>query len=775
MNVVGHKTARVDGFKLVTGQGVFVDDLAMPGMLYCSILHSPHAHARIRSIDTSEAEALPGVECVLTWKDVPRIPHTTAGQMHPEPSPYDTFILDNKVRFVGDRVAIVAADSEETAERARELIAVDYEILPAVLDPRQAMASGVVIHDEPEATGIEDASRNLAATVEATVGDPEEGFRQADLVVENEFTTCQQQQASLEPHVTITWLDENERLVVRTSTQVPFHARRVLAHALGVSVGSIRVIKPRIGGGFGGKQEVLIEMVPAIVTLKTRRPCRLWYTRQEELTAARSRHPMILRCKTGVKRDGSITANEMTVLSDTGAYGAHALTVPMVTGMAGMPFYRTPNIRYQMDAVYTNRPVAGAFRGYGNPQANWAREIHMEEVAQAIGMDSLEFRRKNHIRLGDPDPMSSALSEGVDPIPRVVNSCGLEECIERVLAETGYLEKRNAPTGDGPVKYGIGLSMNMHGTSIPGSDMGGAVCKANEDGTFTLLVGATDLGTGSDTVLAQMAAEVLGVTTNDITVYSSDTDVTPFDVGAYASSTTYVSGFAVRKAAEAVRSELLREAARLMECSAADLDAGGGRIFVKGSPERFRTVTEVSGAAMYGEEKRQITGAGSHVSDDSPPPFACQVVEVEVDTQTGFVRPLSVTCAVDLGKAINPQLAEGQIEGGLAQGLGYGLMEELVVRDGRVVNDSMADYRIFTANDMPRMKAILVETYEPNSPFGNKSVAEIPIEGVAPALANAVYNAVGVRIHDMPLTPERVLAALRSRAEDAGDGFADAG
>ena len=758
---MGRKTSRVDGTKLVTGQGVFVDDVQMAGMLHCKILHSPHAHARISAIDVSKAEALPGVECVLTWKDVPRIPHTTAGQMHPEPSPYDTFILDNKVRFIGDRVAIVAAESEDIAERACQLIDVTYEVLPAVLDARTAMEADTVIHDEPEATGIKDAAHNLAASIEVVQGDLDGGFAQADTVVENEFTVCQQQQTSLEPHITISYLDDNERLVVRTSTQVPFHCRRVLALALGMPVGSIRVIKPRIGGGFGGKQEILIEMVPAIVTLKTRKPARLWYTRQEELHAARSRHPMVIRCKTGVMRDGTITAHEMDVLSNTGAYGCHAETVPMVTGMAGMPFYHAGSLRFNMRAVYTNRPVAGAFRGYGNPQGNWAREIQMERVAEALGMDPLEFKRKNHIRLGDLDPMSLALSEGVEPIPRYVKSCGLDECIEAVLSRTDFLRKRSAAKGDGPIKYGIGLSMNMHGTSIPGADMGGAVCKANEDGTFTLLVGATDLGTGSDTVLAQMAAEVLGVTTREITVYSSDTDITPFDVGAYASSTTYVSGYAVKKAAEEVRAELLREAARLMECSPDDLDAAEGKIFVKGSGGRAMTVAEVASAAMYGEEKRQITGAGSHVSDDSPPPFACQVAEIEVDTRTGAIKPLAITCAVDLGTAINPQLAEGQIEGALTQGLGYALMEELVVVDGKVVNDSMADYRIFTAHDMPTIDTILVETYEPNSPFGNKSVAEIPIEGIAPAVASALHNATGVWVHDLPLTPERVLSALQ--------------
>jgi putative selenate reductase molybdopterin-binding subunit len=739
---------------------LFTDDFEIRGLLFGLTLRSPHAHARIRRINASRALAIPGVAAVLTHENVPRVPFTTAGQNFPEPSPYDTFILDRKVRFVGDRVAAVAAETLQAAERALEAIEVEYDILPAVFDPEEALRPGApLLHDEPEARGIHDASRNLAAHIAAEVGDVDAALRSADRIFENTYTVPFVQQCHIEPHVVITYIDESGRLFIRTSTQVPFHVRRIVAQATGLSVRDIRVMKPRVGGGFGNKQEIVLEDLCAALTLATRRPVRMEYTRREEFESSRGRHPQRLTLRTGVRRDGSLVANEMRVLANTGAYGTHALTVQSCTGGKTLPLYRCPNLRFLAEAVYTNLPVAGAFRGYGVPQGFFALESHMDEIAGALGFDPLEFRRRNMMRAGDEDPLAVALGEGKPGQPRVVQSCGLPECIEKGAKGIGWGEPRlpSAPHK----RRGVGMALAMHGTSIAGDDMGGAVIKVNEDGSFHLYVGATDIGTGSDTVLAQMAAETLGVTTREILVHSADTDMTPFDVGAYASSTTYVSGSAVVKAAEVVRGKLLGVAARMLQCSVSEvrLERGAAR----GPSGASIAIAEVACASLYGPGKEQIVGAASHLSADSPPPFSASFAEVEVDTETGQVEVLRYVTAVDLGRAINPQLAEGQIEGGLAQGIGYALWEEVCFGpDGRVLNPSFADYKIASALDMPPTEIFLIESLEPSGPFGAKSVAEIPIDSPAPAVANAIAAATGVRLRSLPMTAERVLLALRA-------------
>ncbi|PYQ00798.1 MAG: hypothetical protein DMF83_27260, partial [Acidobacteria bacterium] len=542
LKTVGKPERRVDSVKLATGRGTFVDDIALPGLLFARILHSPHAHARITRIDASQARAIPGVACVLTHHDVPRVAYTTAGQGWPEPSPYDAFMLDEKVRFVGDRVAVVAADDPELAQRACDAIKVDYQVLPAVLDPERAMVRGApVIHDEPDATGIKDPARNLAAEIAAQVGDVAKGFAEAEHVLEQTYRVPYVQQSSIEPHVTITWLDEDNRLMVRTSTQVPFHVRRIIAPLLGIPIRRIRVIKPRIGGGFGGKQEILIEDLCGMLTLRTGRPVRLEYTREEELTAARTRHPQIVTVKSGVK-DGRFTALEMRVIENTGAYGTHALTVMSVTGNRALSLYRCPNVRYEARAVYTNLAVAGAFRGYGCPQGFFALESHVDEVAASLGEDPLEFRRRNHVQEGDDQPIAEVLGEGKEGFKQIIRSCGLPQAIQLGAKAIGWKDRaKKKRAGNGPVRRGVGMAIVCQASGIPGVDMGAASIKMNEDGSFNLLMGATDIGTGSDTMFCQIAAESLGVPVEKIIPYSSDTDMTPFDPGAYASSTTYIS------------------------------------------------------------------------------------------------------------------------------------------------------------------------------------------------------------------------------------------
>ncbi|HSL45161.1 MAG TPA: molybdopterin cofactor-binding domain-containing protein, partial [Anaerolineales bacterium] len=574
---VGKPEKKVDAVKLVQGKPAFTADMDMRGMLYARVLRSPHAHARIKKIDATKARELKGVAAVLTWEDIPRVVYSTAGQSDPIPGPLDSFSLDNKVRFVGDRVAMVAAETPEIAEKALELIDVEYEVLPAILDSRDAMKPDAIkIHDEPEFVNFADSDpeKNLAAHIRIDIGDVEKGFAEADEIFEAEYEVPKVQQAHIEPHVCITYWDEDDRLVIRTSTQVPFHVRRMLAPVLNLPVKRIRVIKPRIGGGFGGKQEVLMEDVPAHLTIATKRPVIYEYTREEEFIGARSRHPMKVRMKTGVKRDGTITANSMYALSDTGAYGCHALTVTGNTGHKSMALYvgdgeyrKAPNIRFYADVVYTNTPPAGAFRGYGVPQGYWPLDRHMEKISRALHLDPIEFRLKNAIHPGEYHPFSTAWNEGREPRPEIIHTVGLEQCVAQGRAAIGWDDKygneewrKNVPglksqvsgeeSGTSTKRRGIGVAMVMQGTAIPYLDMGGASIKMNDDGSFNLLVGATDLGTGSDTVLAQMAAEVLGVPLEDMITYSSDTDFTPFDKGAYASSTTYISGTAAVKAAE---------------------------------------------------------------------------------------------------------------------------------------------------------------------------------------------------------------------------------
>ncbi len=778
---VGKPEPKVDAVKLVQGKPAFAADLEMRGLLVAKVLKSPHAHARIKKIDASKARSVPGVAAVLTHLDVPRVAYSTAGQSDPIPGPLDCFSLDNKVRFVGDRVAFVAAETEEIAEQALALIEVEYERLPVVFDPADSLKPGAPrLHDESDYVNFDhsDPTRNIAARIDIDIGDVERGFAEADQIFEAEYEVPKVQQVSIEPHVVVTYWDEDDRLVIRTSTQVPFHVRRQLAPVLGLPIKRIRVIKPRIGGGFGGKQEVLIEDVAAHLTIATGRPVIFEYTREEEFIAARSRHPMRIRMKTGVKLDGTITANEMYCLTDTGANGAHALTVTGNTGHKSMalyvgdgPYRERPNIRFRADIVYTNHPPAGAYRGYGVPQGFWAVERHMELVARALQMDPLEFRLKNALRAGELQPFSTAWSEGREPSPETIETCGLEECVRQGRAAIGWDHKYGNPDwhqtpGRPYLRRGIGVALVMQGTAIPYLDMGGASIKLNDDGSFNVLVGATDLGTGSDTVLAQIAAEVLGVPLDDIVIYSSDTDFTPFDKGAYASSTTYISGAAVARAAQQVAERIAFRAARILN------ERGGGPAVQASeimltdrkaaAPDgRFVTLEEIGHNSLHHEDQEQIMAVGSYVSPVAPPPFAAQFAEVTVDLETGQVRVERLVMAVDSGVIVNPITASGQIEGGMTQALGYAVCEEMVYdAAGRARERDLKDYHIFAAHEMPALETIFVETFEPSHPFGVKAVAEIPMDGVAPAVGNAILDACGADLRMIPATPERVFWAI---------------
>ena len=759
--IVGKPEVKVDARKLVQGLPVFTDDFRREGMLYGALLTSPHAHARIRRIDASRARALTGVHAVLTYEDIPRIKYASGGQSYPQPLPYDQVSLDNKVRHVGDRVAIAAAETPELAQEALDLIDVEYDLLPVVVDPEAAMEEGApVIHDEPDTEGIHDPERNIVHHIEAHAGDVDAAFSEADHLFEGTYRTPKQQQVHLEPHVCITYFDEDERLVIRTSTQVPFHIRRMVAPLIGLPVKQIRVVKPRIGGGFGNKQELILEDLCAHLTLATNRPVRMEYTRTQEFTSSRSRHANIIRYKIGVK-DEKVTAASLYLIGDTGAYGAHALTVNMVGGFKGLTLYNPPNVQFISDVMYTNTPPAGAFRGYGAMQCQYGIEVLMEEIATSLGLDVVEFKRNNWLRVGEPMHLSKSLGEGREGVEQSLQTSALDPCVDIGILATDFEAKREEHRQqDGRYRHGIGMAVVMHGSGIADLDMASATLKMNDDGSFNLLIGATDLGTGSDTILAQMAAEVLGIPLEDIIVYSSDTDFTPFDKGAYASSTTYISGGAVLKAALKIKEQLLEHASLMLGgIDMQDLELQDRQI--KAPDGRSISLTEIGLSSLHQQNQHQIIASASHKSPLSPPPTAAQFAEIVVDMETGMINPERLLMVVDCGRVINPVTASGQVEGGMAQALGFALEEEMLFDDnGQPLNPNLSRYHIPRAARMPAMDVIFVQTDEPSGPFGAKSVSEISIDGVAPAIASAIHDATGVWMRELPYTPERVTSAL---------------
>ena len=773
MAVVGKPEVKVDAVRLAKGNPAFTDDIEPRGMLYAKVLRSPHAHARILSIDDSAARAVPGVHAVLHHGNTPRVKYASGGQSWPNPHPYDQVSFDDRVRHVGDRVAAVAAETIEAAEEALRLIEVEYEVLGAVFDERFAMdPDAPKVHDEDDTTHICDPQRNLVHHMAAERGDVDGNVAAAAHVFEQTFRVHQVQQCPIEPHISMAWLDSDERMVVRTATQVPFHTRRMLAPLIDMEIKDIRVIKPRIGGGFGAKQEMLIEDIVAHLAIVTRRPVRLELDRAEEFYASRTRHPQTITYRTAVDDDGRLLAQDMRIIGNTGPYGTHGFTVQIVSGLRGLTSYNAASKRFDCHVVYTNIPVPGAYRGYGAPQAEFALEAHMEDIARALDLDPIEFKRRSWIKVGDEMDIAPHLGERaveeeeLDEYPKVMSS-GIEECVAQGVREAGWHRRNDdawkAPADRPNIRRGLGFAFCMHGTAIPFLDMGGCSIKLNDDGSFNMLIGATDLGTGADTVIGQIAAEVLGVPLDDIKVYSSDTDMTPFDTGAYASSTTYISGTAALRAAEAVRVRLKERAAMLLEVDEpCTIELRDRRAYA--ADGRSVSLEEIALDSLHWQDQEQIMGTASHVSPDCPPPFAAQFAEVEVDTGTGQVTVTKLVMAVDCGVAINPVTASGQVEGGMIQALGYAHCEEIVLDDdGRMVNPSFGPYKIYRADEMPDTVVYLVQTMEDSGPFGAKAVAEIPKDGVAPAVRNAILDATGVAINELPFTPERVWAALQSQ------------
>lgn len=764
--IIGKSEKKIDSLSLATGACQFTDDFELKEPLYLAQLYSPHAHAEILNIDDSEARKLPGVVDVFHYQNVKPVLHTTAGQGFPEPSPYDSVLFDMKMRFIGDRVAMVAAEDQKIANNALKLIKVEYKILEPLFDPEKAMDKNAPkLHGTDRFTPIGatyDSLKNLAAEVEIEFGDLKKGEAEADFIIDKIYHAHYGSHCAQEPHAAISYFDEMGRLVIVCTTQVPFHVRRIVSKVCEFPLSKIRVIKPRIGGGFGGKQEVLLEPLAALVTIKLKRPAKIVLSRKEVFQNSRTRHPVRTRLRTGVKNNGDITFLEMDSLLNSGAYGTHALTVLSNCGAKVLPlFNKIENMRFLGRSVYTNLPVGGAYRGYGATQGYFALNQQLDMIARKLDVDLPEFIKKNHIQVGETSKIFEALGEGKEGVVQYINSCKLDECIDIGAREIGWYEKREKKLTNGDKVKGVGMMVAMQGSGIPLVDMASAYMKMNDDGSFNLDIGATDIGTGSDTVLAQIAAEVLSIDLEKIIVLSSDTDRTPFDVGAYASSTTYVSGGAVKKCAEKIRDQILDVAAEIMKTDRNNLELADGKVHDQKN-NKCISLSDVAVYSLYTKNQFQIQAGASQFVEQSPPPFIAQFAEVEVDKKTGKVDLIKFVSVVDCGQAINPKLAEGQIDGATVNGICYALTEEYKFSEnGNLLTKQFRDYKIWTAADIPEIKTIVVESHEKTGPFGAKSVGEIGINGPMPAIANAIYDAVGVRMYKAPFTPARVYREMQ--------------
>lgn len=756
MTYVNQPVRKKDAMALVTGQPVFVNDIAPKECLIVKLLRSPHAHAWIRSIKTDTAMKVPGIECILTYKDVPQKRFTLAGQTYPEPSPYDRLILDPHLRFVGDPVAIVAGETEEAVDRAMKLIKVEYDVLEPILDLRQAKDNEILIH--PEDNWIAncpvgaDNQRNLCASGDQVEGDIEGVLADCDVVVEETYHTKANQQAMMETFRTYTYLDTYQRLNVISSTQITFHVRRILSNALGIPKSQIRVVKPRIGGGFGAKQTAVSEVYPAIVTMKTKKPAKIIFSRYESQIASSPRHEMEIKVRVGANKEGKIRAIDLYTLSNTGAYGEHGPTTVGLSGHKSIPLYgKTEAFRFHYDVVYTNTMSAGAYRGYGATQGIFALESAVNELADKLNIDPVLLREMNMVQQGQRMPAY---------YNELLQSSALDRCMARVKKMMNWDEKFPCrDMGNGKIR-GVGVAMAMQGSGISNVDVGSVTIKVNDDGFYAMTIGAADMGTGCDTTLAQIAADCLNCDLDNIVVYGSDTDVSPYDSGSYASSTAYITGGAVIKACDSLKKRILKEGSRLLELPEEDLDFDGVYVVSLHHPEKKITLKDLANESMHTTNNAlQVTE--SNYSQTSPPPFMVGMAEVEVDKETGAIELIDYAAAVDCGTPLNPNLARVQTEGGLAQGIGMALYEDVIYNEkGQNLTNSFMQYKIPCRQDVGKIRVELESSYEPTGPFGAKSIGEVVINTPSPAIAHAVYNAVKVRVRELPITPEKLLKEM---------------
>ena len=803
MKYVNQPVRKTDAMSLVTGKPVYTDDLAPKDCLIVKALRSPHANAWVEDIKTGNAEKVAGIACILTYKDVPQKRFTLAGQTAPEMSPDDRLIIDRHVRFVGDVVALVAGETEEAVDKALKRIRVNYRVEAPVLDMHKAKDNPILVHPE-ENWKLKiplggDNKRNLCATAMEEQGDVDKVLSECKYTVERTYHTKANQQTMMETFRTACYMDHFGRLIVLSSTQIPFHVRRIVGRALDIPASKVRVIKPRIGGGFGAKQTSVSEIYPAIVTWKTGRPSKMIFSRYESMICSSPRHEMEITVRAGADENGIVRAIDVHTLSNTGAYGEHSSTTVGLSGHKSIALYRhTEAYRFSFDVVYTNVQAAGAYRGYGATQGIFAVESAVNELAHKMGMDPVKLKELNMPVEGGPLP-------GYHDVP-FAQSCSMDRCMARAKKMMDWDSKYpRRDMGNGKVR-GVGVAMAMQGSSIAGVDVGGADIKLNEDGSYTLALGCTDMGTGCDTIMAQIAADCLNTPMDNIVVFSVDTDISPYDSGSYASSTTYTTGVAVMKACEELKKRICKLGAEMLEVDEKKVDFDGSYVFYdetlgmdatdlsngennteNASAENGFASGDVKFNSSADAEKKvsledialkstffnniELQVVKQHSSPLSPPPFMVGMVEVEVDTETGNVDVLDYVAAVDCGTPINPNLARVQTEGGIAQGIGMALSEEVQYTDrGKIRNNSFMQYKIPTRQDIGNIRVEFESSYEKTGPFGAKSIGELVIDTPCPALAEAIYNATGVRLTELPMTPEKIaMGILKKQAEEQVD------
>ena len=756
MKTVNQSMRKKDAMQLVTGQPVYMDDVIPQDCLIVKLLRSPHANAIVQEIDTSRALLVPGIEAIYTWKDVDQQGrrYTQAGQTYPEPSPYDRLVIDRHVRFAGDVVAILAGKDEKCVDKAMKLIKVRYEVLPAVLDYHTALDNPVLVHPEENWESLAqvgaDNKRNLCAHDESGAGDIEAVLAGCDVVIDHTYHTRACQQAMMETFRTYCSIDAYGRLNVLSSTQIVFHCRRILANALHIPKSMIRVAKPRIGGGFGAKQTSVCEVYPAFVTWKTKKPSKIIFSRYESQIASTPRHEMELHVRLGATKDGIVRGIDLYTLSNTGAYGEHGPTTVGLSGHKSIPLYgKAEAFRFVSDVVYTNHMSAGAYRGYGATQGLFAVESAVNELADKLGIDPFVIRQRNIVHEGDVMPAYYG---------QVNTSCALDRCLQAVHDNIGWDEKYPVrDMGNGKVRA-VGMGMAMQGSGITSVDVGSASLKINDDGFYTLSIGAADMGTGCDTILAQIAAEVLDCPLDNVTVLGADTDSSPYDSGSYASSTTYVTGKAVEQCAEQLKQKICQVGAGLLGLDECAVVFAGDAVTSEDGTQRA-TLAQIAAASQCGSNTA-LEAVVTHSSEISPPPFMVGAAEVEVDLETGEAQVIRYEAAVDCGTPVNPNLAQVQAEGGILQGIGMALTENVTYDDrGMPRENSLMQYKIPARNDIGHIHVVFENSYEGTGPFGAKSIGEVVINTPLPAVADAIYHATHKRFYELPITREQIALA----------------
>ena len=756
MKTVNQPMRKKDAMQLVTGQPVYMDDVIPQDCLIVKLLRSPHANAIVQEIDTSRALLVPGIEAIYTWKDVDQQGrrYTQAGQTYPEPSPYDRLVIDRHVRFAGDVVAILAGKDEKCVDKAMKLIKVRYEVLPAVLDYHTALDNPVLVHPEENWESLApvgaDNKRNLCAHDESGAGDIEAVLAGCDVVIDHTYHTRACQQAMMETFRTYCSIDAYGRLNVLSSTQIVFHCRRILANALHIPKSMIRVAKPRIGGGFGAKQTSVCEVYPAFVTWKTKKPSKIIFSRYESQIASTPRHEMEMHVRLGATKDGIVRGIDLYTLSNTGAYGEHGPTTVGLSGHKSIPLYgKAEAFRFVSDVVYTNHMSSGAYRGYGATQGLFAVESAVNELADKLGIDPFVIRQRNIVREGDVMPAYYG---------QVNTSCALDRCLQAVHDNIGWDEKYPVrDMGNGKVRA-VGMGMAMQGSGITSVDVGSASLKINDDGFYTLSIGAADMGTGCDTILAQIAAEVLECPLDNVTVLGADTDSSPYDSGSYASSTTYVTGKAVEQCAEQLKQKICQVGAGLLGLDERAVVFAGDAVTSEDGTQRA-TLAQIAAASQCGSNTA-LEAVVTHSSEISPPPFMVGAAEVEVDLETGEAQVIRYEAAVDCGTPVNPNLARVQAEGGILQGIGMALTENVTYDDrGMPQENSLMQYKIPARNDIGHIHVVFENSYEGTGPFGAKSIGEVVINTPLPAVADAIYHATHKRFYELPITREQIALA----------------